>query len=239
LPLQALEPIAADEPDVSVVSVLNPTGGLVGGDHLVLRAALGPDSHACLTTPSATRIYRTRGPAASQRVHLDVGSGAVLEYVPDHAIPFAGSSFVQDIHVMLAPGARAIVVDAFAAGRVARDEAWSFALLDASVTVRDATGIVLQDRLRLEGPRDRGLRGMADGAPYFATIVVLGPTLVLDRWRLPTRAGCSMGVSELRRGGAIVRLLAATAPVLADALEQIWAVARRELLGRGPLAVRK
>jgi urease accessory protein len=238
LPLQALDPVSVDEPDVAVIPVLNPTGGLVGGDHLRLEAALGPGSHACLTTPSATRIYRTPGPAAIQEVRLDVGADAVLEYVPEHTIPFAGSSFVQQIEVTLGAGARTIVLDAFAAGRVARGEAWRFARLDATLTVRDATGLVARERLCLEGPCDRQRRGIADGAPYFATVLVLGPALLCDHLRLPPRAGLAMGVSPLRRGGAIVRLLAVSAPVLADGLAAVWAAARRELLGRGPLAVR-
>jgi urease accessory protein len=239
LPLQALEPIEVDEPGVSVVSVMNPTGGLVGGDHLLLQAALGPGSHACLTTPSAAKIYRTRGPAAVQEVRIDVGADAVLEYVPDHAIPFAGSFFVQHIEVTLGPAARAILVDAFAAGRVARGEAWSFARLDASLTVRDAAGVVARDRVCLEGGRDPARRGMADGASYFATMLVLGPSLHVDHLRVSGHPGLSVGVSALRRGGAIVRLLAASAPVLGDAIAEIWAMARRELLGRGPLAARK
>src|SRR2546422_1747450 len=44
----------------AVVSVLNPTGGLVGGDRLAIDVVVGPAAHACLTTPSATKVYRDR-----------------------------------------------------------------------------------------------------------------------------------------------------------------------------------
>src|SRR5262245_28212945 len=60
LPLQVLAPMALDDAAL-VVSVLNPTGGLVGGDRLVVDVRLGPGAHACLTTPSATKVYRTTG----------------------------------------------------------------------------------------------------------------------------------------------------------------------------------
>src|SRR5207253_6838753 len=73
------------------ISVLNPTGGLVGGDRLAIDVTIGPAAHGCLTTPSATKVYRTAGAAAEQRVHIRLGAGAILEWVPDHTIPFARS----------------------------------------------------------------------------------------------------------------------------------------------------
>ncbi|HZN50301.1 MAG TPA: urease accessory protein UreD, partial [Methylomirabilota bacterium] len=60
LPLQALAPVALDDPS-AVVSILNPTGGLVGGDRLSIDVEATADAHAVLTTPSATRVYRTDG----------------------------------------------------------------------------------------------------------------------------------------------------------------------------------
>src|SRR2546422_9928149 len=76
----------------AVVSVLNPTGGLVGGDRLAIDVVVGPAAHACLTTPSATKVYRTAGATAEQHVRLPPGVGASLEWVPDHTIPSPGSA---------------------------------------------------------------------------------------------------------------------------------------------------
>src|SRR3989442_3357174 len=64
LPLQVLSPMALDDP-AAVVSVLNPTGGLVGGDRLAIDVTIGPAAHGCLTTPSATKVYRTAGAPAA------------------------------------------------------------------------------------------------------------------------------------------------------------------------------
>ena len=47
--------------------LLNPTGGVLAGDRLEMEISLGPDSAACLSTPSATRVYRSPGPPAVQR----------------------------------------------------------------------------------------------------------------------------------------------------------------------------
>src|SRR5687767_329099 len=150
VPLQVLAPLALDDP-ASVVSILNPTGGLVGGDRLAIDVVVGEGAHACLTTPSATKVYRTAGPVAEQRVRLSVARGATLEWVPDHTIPYAGSGFRQSIDVDVAPGAALVLVDAFSAGRIARGEAWQFAWLESRLSVADAEGPIVHDRFVLAG----------------------------------------------------------------------------------------
>src|SRR5438552_1917736 len=48
-----------------------------------------------------------------------------------------------------------------------------------------------------------------------------------------------VGAGLLPRRGALVRCLAADAPALARTLDGVWAAARRRVLGRPPLALRK
>lgn len=242
LPLQVLAPVALDDP-AAVVSVLNPTGGLVGGDRLAIDVETCAGSHACLTTPSATKVYRTDAEAAVQDVTLRLGPGATIEWVPDHTIPFAGSAFRQRIDVSMAADARLILIDAFAAGRVARGEAWSFRLLESALDVRDERGWRLHDRFVLEGGSVWSGLGFTEGAPYFATVVVLGagaPHLV------PAMKAVLAGANDVRHavaplgaGGAIARCLAPAAPALLAALDALWSAARQALLDLPALALRK
>ena len=243
LPLQVLAPISLDDA-ACVVSLLNPTGGVVGGDRLTIDVEVGPGAHACLTTPSATRIYRTAGEPAVQRVRLVLAPGAIAEWVPDHTIPSAGAALRQSLEVEAGAGATLVAIDAFAAGRVARGEAWRFALLDSALTVRDARGLVLHDRFVLEGGEGwRGL-GLSEGRPYFATVVVIAEAglddLVADlAGALAGIPGATAALARLPRRGGLIRCLAADAPALSDALAAIWALARRTVWGLPPLALRK
>jgi urease accessory protein len=242
VPLQVLAPLPL-ETGAAVVSVLNPTGGLCGGDRLTIDVDVGPGAHACLTTPSATKVYRTHGAPACQDVTLRLAADAVVEWVPDHAIPFAGSAVVQTVRVALGAGARLVCVDAWASGRVARGEAWSFTLLDSTLVVQDDAGLLLHDRLRLAGPAAWDGLGLAEGHPYFATVLVVGDGLdgfdaaVADA--LGPAAEAAVGVAPLRRRGALARCLAPSAPALTEAIDRIWTVARRRLLGAPRLALRK
>jgi urease accessory protein len=243
-----LAPVALDDP-AAVVSILNPTGGLVGGDRLSIDVHAGPGAHAVLTTPSASRVYRTDGADAVQTVRLAIGPQAAVEWVPDHTIPFAGSAYRQTVDVDIDETARLILVDAFAAGRVAHGEAWRFAVLESTVSVRDRRGCLLHDRFVLRGPIAgdapvwHGL-GFAESHPYFASIAVIGAldhaAFAAEVQRRCASAGAvRVGVAVLARRGVLIRCLAPGAPALADALESCWGLARRALLSLPPLALRK
>ena len=248
LPLQVLAPVALDDP-AAVVSILNPTGGLVGGDHLAIDVHAGAGAHAVLTTPSATRVYRAEDQPTVQTVRLSIGPRAVVEWVPDHTIPFAGSALRQAIEVELDEPAGLILVDAFAAGRIAAGEAWRFSLLESAISIRDTAGWLLHDRFvlrRRTGTDDPALDGLgfAESCPYFASIVVVG---AFDRARFAADVHAwsgdglapSLGVAVLPRRGVLVRCLAPSAPVLLAAIDECWRLARGALLGLPPLALRK
>ncbi len=241
MPLQVLAPMALDDA-ASIVCMLNPTGGLVGGDRLAIDVGVGTGAHACLTTPSATKVYRTVAGPAEQTVRLTLAPGARLEWVPDHTIPFAGSAFRQRVEAEAPDDAALVLIDAFAAGRVARGEAWRFALLDSALSVRDTRGWLLHDRLRLrDGAPGRGL-GLAEDRPYVATVAVIGDVglaAFVDDVAALGGADAEVGAGLLPRRGALVRCLAADAPALGRVLDGIWAAARRRVLGLAPLRLRK
>ena len=241
MPLQVLAPVALDD-TAAVVSMLNPTGGLVGGDRLAIDVTVGAGAHACLTTPSATKVYRTAADPAEQTVRLQLAPGARLEWVPDHTIPFAGAALCQRIEAEVGDGATLVLLDAFAAGRVARGELWRFALLDSALSIRDARGFLLHDRLVLrDGAPGSGL-GVAEDRPYFATLAVITDAAVgafIDDVSALASGDVDVGAACLARRGALVRCLAANAPALARTLDAVWASARRRTLGLPPLALRK
>ncbi len=243
LPLQVLAPLALDDP-AAVVSILNPTGGLLGGDRLAIEADVGPGAHAVLTTPSANRVYRAPADPTLQTVVLRLGRAAIVEWVPDHTIPFEGSAFRQALDCELDDGARLILFDAFAAGRVARGEAWRFRRLESALTLRDRRGLVFHDRFVLAAGDDAAGLGGTEGRPYFATVVVAADrgldafTAAAGR-AIESVRGAAGGVAQLPRRAAAVRCLAASAPALTELLETLWAAARREVLGLPPLRLRK
>ena len=114
-PWHFFPPMALDDTGAAYTLLVNPSGGLVGGDHLSLRVTLGPGSHVLFSTPSANRVYRSIAEPSRQDIQLPVGAGAILEWVPELAIPFLGSRFSQQLHVTLGSEATLILWDALAA----------------------------------------------------------------------------------------------------------------------------
>jgi urease accessory protein len=225
--------------------LLNPTGGLLGGDRLEARVELGPGAHACLSTPSATRVYRSEIPAV-QRFSATLGPGAVLEWLPDHVIPSCGARLVQSTDVALGAGATVLVADAWATGRLARSEPWGFRALDTALAVRDDGGLLLRERAVLDHAGFAGLGG-AEGFGYVGTFAALragdapwpelADALADDLPRAAPEA--RSGVTVLGRGGILARLLCPSAPVLDALVRAIWARCRERLLGLPPLDLRK
>ncbi|PWU25005.1 MAG: hypothetical protein C5B48_03480 [Candidatus Rokuibacteriota bacterium] len=246
LPLQALECMDLDDSGVAALLLLNPTGGLVGGDVLETSVTLGRGSRVCLSTPSATRVYRSAGPPAVQRFRATVGQDAQLEWVPGHLIPSPGARLRQTTDVTLGAGASLLFVDSWAVGRVARGERWRFDQLDLSVEVRDARGLLVKDRCVLDaGQRD--WLGAAEGFSYLGTFIAAGRVAsswddVAHRLRSSVESlsnGARVGVSTLGRGGVLARLLCPSAPALAATVQALWSCCRRHLYGLAPLALRK
>jgi urease accessory protein len=244
-----------DGTGAATLFLLNPTGGVLGGDRLETRVDLGAGSRVCLSTPSATRVYRSAGRNAGrsagspsmQRLTARVGDGAWLEYMPDHVIPSPGAWLSQSIDVHLAPGASAVLCDAWSVGRVARDEAWLFDLLDSGITVSDTEGLLFKDRLVLHGARGWGALGGTEGMAYVATVLCVAPV----HPRLAGLAGALIerlaslaleahtGVTPLARGGVLVRILAPSAPAMQGTIGAAWAACRDWLWGLPPQLLRK
>jgi urease accessory protein len=246
LPLQALEPMDLGDGGATLL-LLNPTGGLLGSDRLQTRIALGPGSAVCLSTPSATRVYRSPGPPAVQHVSIDIGRGATLEWLPDHLIPSPGARLRQSTEIALGQDATLLYLDAWAVGRAARGEAWGFDLLDSQLTVRDESGLLLRERSILAAGLPRTGLGGTEGFGYVATFLAARPGR--PDWEGPARdlhetvramgVGVRAGVTTLARSGMMARLLCASAPALRSAVDALWACCRRTLLAKGPLDLRK
>lgn len=84
------------EGDVCHVYIVHPPGGIVGGDQLRFDATLETGSHAVITTPAATKFYRSSADRRAQ-LHQELQlHSATLEWLPQENILF------RDAHASLA-----------------------------------------------------------------------------------------------------------------------------------------
>ena len=240
LPLQVLTPLTLDN-GTAYLMLLNPTGGVLGGDHLVTEIIQEPETHVCLTTPSATRIYRTLDRPAILETTIRLGEGSTLEYFPDHIIPHTRSALQQSLRLEMAAGSRAIVLDSMTSGRVAHGERWSFREIDSRTEVRVGGKTAFLNRTKISpasnNPRQLGRTEEFDYMTclgLFAEESTDWPRVVaalqseLDR--MPQVFG---GVSLLSRNGCVARFLARSASDMI-CLNKTLGEAARELVLRMP-----
>jgi urease accessory protein len=115
-PLRVLKPLHPEGPAVCHHVLVHPPGGLVGGDRLEVEVEVGAGAHALITTPGATRLYRSDGLPTAQQVALRLAAGARLEWLPMEAIAYPGCDAANGVALDLAPGAETIGWDLLALG---------------------------------------------------------------------------------------------------------------------------
>lgn len=115
-PLRILQSLYPEGDAVCHNVLVHPPGGLVGGDTLDITATVAPGAHGLVTTPGATRFYRSTGPLALQRTHLALAEGARLEWLPLEAICYSGCHAENHLTLDLAPGAECMAWDVTALG---------------------------------------------------------------------------------------------------------------------------
>ncbi|MDP8991249.1 MAG: urease accessory protein UreD [Acidobacteriota bacterium] len=238
----------------SLVHLHNVSGGVLSGDHLTLRIDAGSASVAQITTTGATRLYRHRPGStdSQQHVKIDVGEGALLEYLPDVLIPFAGSRHLQSTSISLAKGATLFAWDVLAPGRQAMGETFAFDSLRIRTELRSGERPLLLENLVLD-PANRPLDSAARLGRYthIANFYACSVGLPVAKWReLESKLNefCSArskpgviiwGASTLVAEGIAVRGLSLTARDVPATLAAIWSIAKRFLTGEDAILPRK
>ena len=137
-PLQVQKALYPEGKETCHIAVLHPPGGVAAGDGLDIRASLKQQARALLTTPGATKWYRSEGSCANQQVHFSLGEDAVLEWLPRENIIFDGANISMQINVELARRARYFGWDILSFGRRASGESWGRGRLSMQTNIRAA-----------------------------------------------------------------------------------------------------
>jgi urease accessory protein len=252
-PLRVVRAFAIDD-GAALVHLHNVSGGLLGGDQLSLQVNCGCGTSVQITTTGATRIYRPRSgaPITIQANEIVVKRDALLEYLPDPLIPFAGANFVQRTAIHMEEGAGLFWWEIVAPGREARGEVFEYAKVELKTDVIAGGKLIAAERVRLE-PKKRELKSLARMGPYrtWATFYVCRVGVagmawmrlegllreVLSGWSEARQA--LWGVSALPVHGLVVRCVSRRGLDVMLGLREIWRVAKREVWGREAVAPRK
>ena len=121
-PLRLLQSLYPEGEHICHNVIVHPPGGLVSGDTLDLSFSAAGDTHALVTTPGATRFYRSDGAQALQRTTLKLAAGARMEWLPLETIAFNDCMAENHLTMNLAPGAELMGWDITAFGLPAAEK---------------------------------------------------------------------------------------------------------------------
>lgn len=115
-PLRVLQSLYPEGDAVCHNVLVHPPGGLVGGDSLDIRICAGTSAHALVTTPGATRFYRSAGESAVQRTSILLTDQSRLEWLPMETICYDQCRGENHLSVHLGPEAEFMGWDITALG---------------------------------------------------------------------------------------------------------------------------
>lgn len=180
-PLRVLRSLYPEGDGICHHVLVHPPGGIAGGDTLDVSVVVEPGAHALITTPGATRFYRSKGPAAAQRLNARLADGARLEWLPLETIVYDGARATNTLHFELAGGAQMIGADLLVLGLPASGEPFRSGHFEQQIDLpgqwlergridfeRDAAhaALLLNSPLGWAGHRVLGTVWCATGSPW-------------------------------------------------------------------------
>ncbi|MCG6965851.1 MAG: urease accessory protein UreD [Chromatiaceae bacterium] len=233
-------PLAVQRPfypegEVCHVYLLHPPGGVVGGDELAIRVQLGQGSQALLTTPGATKFYRSAGRRARQTQHLQVAAGATLEWLPQENIFFAGARVTLDTRVELHRDAHLALWEIHCLGRPVIGESFDSGHIDSRLALlRDGIPVLL-DRQRI-APDNRARLSLMAGCAVGGTLLIshAGQDDLAACRELLFAGGSDYTGATLIDDILLVRHLGDSTETVRRLFTEIWQTLRPGTLGRSP-----
>lgn len=221
--------------------ILHPPSGLVGGDTLSLRATLAAGAQVLLTTPAASKFYRSAGATATLAQTLTLAPGARCEWLPQENLLFDRARARLVTRVELHGDARFIGWEITCFGRPACDEAFTGGRADLAFELRCDGKPLLLDRLRVDGDSPVGGAGLR-GHAVSATLLACGGSAETMRAALDAAReidpGAALGGVTLIGRVLVCRALAAHAAPVRAWFERLWSLLRPLLLERPACAPR-
>ena len=239
-PLRILQSLYPEGDRICHNVLVHPPSGLVGGDTLDMQVNVETGAHGLVTTPGATRFYRSEAGLATQQVHARVQDGARLEWLPLEALAYSGCDALNLARFTLAPTAELMTWDITALGLPHAQQPFERGTFRQHLEIPgvwlERGAITAEDERLMNSPL-----GLA-GRRCMATLVfAAGSAIAADRAEAALEAArAAIETSPLRlQAGAtqphpqviVLRVLAPVVEPAMQLLRPVWAAWRQALWG--------
>ena len=237
-PLRVLQSLYPEGDAICHNVLVHPPGGLVGGDTLDIALTAATGTHALVTTPGATRFYKSLGDTALQHTRIRLESGARLEWLPLEAICYTGCLAENRLRLDLASGSELMAWDVTALGLPTAGQPFERGSFCQHI---EMPGVWLE-RGRIDASDGRLLNsplGLAGNRCLASIFFCTGNALDRPRQQralesardvMQTHALSNIaGATSPNNHVVVVRMLSPLVEPAMDLLRRVWAVWRQEL----------
>lgn len=235
-PLAVQRAFYPESSDLAHVYLLHPPGGIVAGDQLTVRVNVAPGARALVTTPAATKFYRSEGRVAEQTQLLGVREGASLEWMPQETIVFGSAQVRTKTRVELEPGAVFCGWDVVCLGRAASGDHFGSGRLQQAFEIWQGERPLWIERSEIDAnePVRHAAWGLG-GQRVFGTFVCTAQNaaaVAAARAAVDTDDARELFAVSQMRAAIVCRYLGSSTERARQVFGQAWAALRPLVLGR-------
>jgi urease accessory protein len=237
-PMRILKSLYPEGDSICHNVLVHPPGGLVGGDTIDIQVSVEQGAHGLVSTPGATRFYKSGGYPALQQLTAHVADQARLEWVPLEAIAYNECEATNRAFFHLAPSAELITWDVTALGLPSSDQAFTQGHFQQHLEIPS----VWLERGNVQGNDERWLNsplGLAGHKCFASLVFACGSPIASDRVESALEAARSIietsplklqaGITCAHPQVIVMRVMSPLVEPTMDLLKQVWATWRHTL----------
>jgi urease accessory protein len=237
-PLRILQSLYPEGDQICHNVLVHPPGGLVGGDTLDIQVTVAEGAHGLVSTPGATRFYKSGGHPALQQVVAHLADNAKLEWLPLEAIAYNDCEATNRAIFNLAPSAELITWDVTALGLPSSDMAFTQGHFQQHIEIPR----VWLERGNMRGEDTRWLNsplGLAGSKCLASLVFASGSAIDSDRTTQALEAAREVieshplrlqaGITCAHPQVIVLRVMSPLVEPTMDLLKKVWAVWRHTL----------
>jgi urease accessory protein len=205
------------------VMMMSSSPGILDGDEYSIKIELAEDCALDLQTQSYQRIFNMKGSAIQ---HLDVlmPTGSTFSYLPHPSVPHENSSFTTRNKIHLADHCKLIWGEVLTCGRKLNGEVFLFTKHHSITEVFLNNKLIIKENLLMQPAAiNVNAMGQMEGYTHQASLICLGYDSSKEDINafLASQTEITYGITEVPKGGALVRILGQKAEQLHQCLKTI------------------
>lgn len=211
------------------IYLLHPPGGLVGGDQLSLHVELAKNAHTLITTPGASKFYRSSGLPAVQHQQFHIHEDGLLEWLPQETILFDQANAHITTNVDLDQTAKFIGWEILCLGRPAGQQFFENGFVDQNLKLNVEGKPKIIERALIQGGADimTAKWGLANYKAVGTMLVLPADDDMLKQIRAEVTAYDNELFSVTIMDGILVcRYLGSQAEHIKRTFTKVWQIAR-------------